>query len=292
MKNISTFSIVGRDPDTGEIGVAVQSKFLAVGNAVPWAKAGCGAIATQALANLDYGQVGIILLEKGYTAQETLKTLLAMDEKREDRQIGIVDRDGNSAAFTGKNCFNWAGHINGKNYSCQGNILVSEDTLKVLADTFLNAKGSLARRLANALDKAQDAGGDRRGRQSAALLVVKDKGSYGGYNDRYIDLRVDDDPDPIKKLIHLLDLHELYFNKTRPEEMIRIDEAMALKMQDALKKLGYYSGTIDGNYNEVTRKAYENFCGVENFEERICEGTYVDKNVLSFLMKKASNGIK
>lgn len=289
MKNISTFSIVGRDPETGEIGVAVQSKFLAVGNAVPWAKAGCGAIATQALANLDYGQVGIMLLEKGYSAQEALNALMTLDEKREDRQIGIVDRDGNSAAFTGKNCFNWAGHINGNNFSCQGNILVSEDTVKALADTFVNTKGSLARRLVDALDKAQDAGGDRRGRQSAALLVVKDKGSYGGYNDRYIDLRVDDDPDPIKKLIHLLELHELYFNKTKLEEMIKINEATAAQIQSALKKLGYYDNLIDGNYNETTRKAYENFCGVENFEERICEGSFVDKNVLKFLLKKANS---
>lgn len=288
MKNIATFSIVGRDPDTGELGVAVQSKFLAVGNAVPWAKAGCGAIATQALANLDYGEIGIKLLEKGYSAQQALDALLSLDDDREERQVGIVDRNGESAAFTGKNCFNWAGHINGTNFSCQGNILVGEDTVKALADTFINTEGSLSRRLVNALDKAQDAGGDRRGRQSAALLVVKDRGSYGGYNDRYIDLRVDDDPDPIKKLMHLLDLHELYFNKTSPDEMVKIDNELAADMQRALKKLGYYTGSIDGSYNEVTRKAYEGFCGVENFEERICEGSFADKNVLDFLFGKAN----
>lgn len=287
MKNISTFSIVARDPETGELGIAVQSKFLAVGAVVPWAKAGVGAIATQALANLHYGELGIKLLEKGYSAQETLNALLALDDNREDRQIGIVDSKGNSAAFTGKNCFDWAGHITGPNFTCQGNILVSEATVKALADTFQNTKGTFARRLVTALDKAQEAGGDKRGRQSAALLIVKEKGSYGGYNDRYIDLRVDDDPEPIKKLSHLLYLHELYFNKTSSADMIEVKEDVAKEIQNALKKLGYFKGEINGKFDEITKKAYFDFCGIENFEERICEGNFVDKNVLDFLIKKA-----
>lgn len=287
MKNISTFSIVARDPETGELGIAVQSKFLAVGAVVPWAKAGVGAIATQALANLHYGELGIKLLEKGYSAQETLNALLALDDNREDRQIGIVDSKGNSAAFTGKNCFDWAGHITGPNFACQGNILVSEATVKALADTFQNTKGTFARRLVTALDKAQEAGGDKRGRQSAALLIVKEKGSYGGYNDRYIDLRVDDDPEPIKKLSHLLYLHELYFNKTSSADMIEVKEDVAKEIQNALKKLGYFKGEINGKFDEITKKAYFDFCGIENFEERICEGNFVDKNVLDFLIKKA-----
>lgn len=140
-----------------------------------------------------------------------------------------------------------------------------------------------------ALEAAQNAGGDRRGRQSAALLVVKENGSYGGYNDRYIDLRVDDDPDPIKKLIHLLDLHELYFNKTKPEEMIKVNKNVARQIQEDLKKLGFYKGDINGIYDEETRNAYRDFCGVENFEERICEGNVVDCNVIDFLSKKAYN---
>lgn len=290
MKTISTFSIVGRDPVTGELGIAVQSKFLAVGAAVPWAKAGAGAIATQALANLDYGEVGLKLLEKGYTAKETLDALLALDDKREDRQIGIVDIMGNSAAFTGKNCFNWAGHKNGVNFSCQGNILVSEETVKVMAETFENGEGTLARRLLNALDKAQDAGGDRRGRQSAALLIVKENGSYGGYNDRYVDLRVDDDPDPIKKLIYLLDLHELYFGKTKYEEKIAVDYNVGCRIQSALKKLGYYEGDIDGRFEGQIRNAFDAFCGIENFEERMLEGNFIDKKVLEFLVDKSGIG--
>lgn len=286
MRRISTFSIVARDPQTGELGVAVQSKFLAVGSAVGWAKAGAGAIATQALANLDFGEIGIKLLEKGYSAQQVLDALLALDPDREDRQVGIVDTKGNAAAFTGKRCFDWAGHIVGENFSCQGNILVSEDTVKALAETFVNTKGTLARRLVAALAAAQNAGGDRRGRQSASLLIVKEKGSYGGYNDRYIDLRVDDDPDPIAKLSHLLDLHELYFSKTKPEEMLKVDEKLAAEIQESLKKLGYYKGEITGKYDEYTKEAYKDFCGWENFEERICEGDVVDINVLNYLRKK------
>ncbi len=287
MRLISTFSIVGRDPDTGELGIAVQSKFLAVGAAVSYAKAGVGAIATQALANLDYGEVGLKLLEKGYTVEQTLKALQALDENTEDRQVGIVDANGNSISYTGKNCYDWAGGIFGRNFACQGNILVSKDTVSALSETFHNTEGSLARRLVASLDAAQNAGGDKRGRQSASLLVVKEKGSYGGYNDRYIDLRVDDDEEPIKKLSHLLDLHELYFNKTAKEEMIELTKDTITKIQDALKKLGYYNLDINGVNNAQTKAAYKDFCGIENFEERICEGNFVDAKVIEFLYNKA-----
>lgn len=289
MKNISTFSIVAVDPEKGELGIAVQSKFLAVGAAVPWAKAGAGAIATQALANLDYGEIGLKLLKKGYSAQETLDALLALDDKRDERQVGIVDIKGTSAAFTGKKCFNWAGHVTGKNFSCQGNILVSEDTVKQMAETFEKTEGTLARRLVEALDKAQEAGGDKRGRQSAALLVVKNGGSYGGFNDRYIDLRVDDDPEPIKKLQYLLGLHELYFDRTKPEEKIAVSYDTAKEIQEALKKLGYYKGDIDGSFEGYAKNAYDEFCSIENFEERMLEGNFVDRNVLEFLIRKSHN---
>ncbi|MFZ5352261.1 MAG: DUF1028 domain-containing protein [Bacillota bacterium] len=289
MKCIATFSIVGRDEKTGELGIAVQSKFLAVGALVPWAKAGVGAIATQALANLSYGKHGLELLEKGYTAEEALQELLAGDEGREDRQIGIVDSKGNSAAHTGKNCFEYAGHINGRNFSCQGNILVSEDTVKALAEAFENTEGSLAGRLLAALSKAQDAGGDKRGRQSAALLIVKENGSYGGYTDKYIDLRVDDHPEPIRELSRLLELHNLYFNKTLPEELLEVDKSIAQKIQQALDKLGYYKHEHNGVFDVYTRKAFMDFCGVENFEERICEGNYVDINVYRRLIEKAES---
>ncbi|WP_091545752.1 DUF1028 domain-containing protein [Alkaliphilus peptidifermentans] len=287
MKNISTFSIVARDPHTGELGVAVQSKFLAAAAVVSWAKAGAGAIATQAMANLDYGELGLKLLEKGYTAQQTLDALLSLDDGREDRQVGIVDADGNSVAYTGGSCFDWAGHITGDNFSCQGNILVSEATVKAMAEAFNNTKGNLATRLVEALDKAQEAGGDKRGRQSAGLLIVKENGSYGGYNDKYIDLRVDDDPEPIKKLRHLLYLHELYFNKPTKEDIIEVTVEVGKRIQDALKRLEYYNGDINGLFDQLTQNAYFAFCGVENFEERLCEGSYIDKNVLNILIEKS-----
>jgi uncharacterized Ntn-hydrolase superfamily protein len=287
MKPIGTFSIVARDPNTGELGIAVQSKFLAVGMVVPWAKASAGAIATQAAANLDYGEVGLKLLEKGYNAQQTLEVLLAWDEGREERQVGIVDTQGNAVSFTGKNCFEWAGGLTGDNFACQGNILVSEATVRELKNTFLATEGTLAQRLVKALDAAQHAGGDKRGRQSAALLVVKEKGSYGGYNDRYIDLRVDDHPDPIVELARLLVLHEMYFHKTTPEEMVAVDQPLALKIQEALAAQGYYTGALNGTFDTETRKAYEAFCGVENFEERLCPGNVVDSRVLEFLFQHA-----
>lgn len=286
MRNISTFSIAARDPKTGELGIAVQSKFLAVGAVVPWAKAGVGAIATQAAANLDYGELGLKLLKKGYSPQAVLDALLALDDGREDRQVGIVDAKGNSVTYTGKNCFPWAGGIAGQDFACQGNILVSEATVDALKETFLKTEGPLAKRLVAALDAAQDAGGDRRGRQSAALLVVKEKGSYGGYNDRYIDLRVDDHPDPIKELIRLLDLYNMYFSKTTEEERMKVTPETVLRVQEALRNLGYYDGPVSGAFDEKTKNAYKNFCEFENFEERLCEGDFVDKRVIEFLLNK------
>ena len=283
MKTISTFSIVARDPSTGELGIAVQSKFLAVGAMVPWAKAGIGAVATQAAANLHFGELGLELLARGYSARETLDALLALDEGREERQLGIVDANGNSAAFTGSRCHSWAGHINGENFSCQGNILVSSATVEALADTFQNSEGPLADRLVLCLDRAQDAGSDRRGRQSAALLVVQEGASYGGYNDVKIDLRVDDHPDPIKELRRLLDLHELYFGETL--ERVAADAETTMAVQRRLSELGYYSGGITGEYDEASRRAYADWCGVENYEERICEGSFFDRAILDILLR-------
>lgn len=286
MQPISTFSIVARDPITGELGVAVQSKFLAVGSAVGWAKAGAGAIATQAMANLDFGELGLIILNKGYTASQTMEALKALDPQIEDRQFGIVDHQGNAVTFTGKHCFDYAGGIAEENLACQGNILVSQKTVQALADTFKSTQGSLARRLISALDVAQSAGGDRRGRQSAALLVVKEGGSYGGFNDKYIDLRVDDDPEPIKQLEHLLSLHEMYFNKPLPGDIIEVDSELAKRIQTTLKKLNYYTGEINGIYDEKTVASYHAFCGWENYEERIIDAKHVDKMVIDVLFAK------
>ena len=210
-KIVNTFSIVGYDPETEELGIAVQSKFLAVGAVVPWAKAKVGAVATQALANLDYGEKGLKLLEEGFSPKEVIEKLRKEDENDQSRQVGIVAADGNSVSFTGSDCYDWAGGITGQNFACQGNILVGEETVKAMASKFKKTEGELAERLVLALEAGQKAGGDKRGRQSAALLVVKENGSYGGYNDRYIDLRVDDHETPIQKLKSVLKTSYLYF---------------------------------------------------------------------------------
>jgi uncharacterized Ntn-hydrolase superfamily protein len=199
-----TFSIVAFDPKTGDLGVAVASRVLAVGAVVPYAQAGVGAIATQAFANTTYGPKGLALLRKGLTPEQVLKRLLAEDKDREHRQVGIVDAKGRAIAFTGKKCLPWAGHLVGKGYAVQGNILAGEQVVKAMAQAFESTKGELAERLMAALEAGESAGGDARGKQSAALLVVRKGGGYGGFDDRYIDLRVDDHPEPVKELRRLL----------------------------------------------------------------------------------------
>jgi uncharacterized Ntn-hydrolase superfamily protein len=199
-----TFSIVAFDPKTGDLGVAVASRVLAVGAVVPYAQAGVGAIATQAFANTTYGPKGLALLRKGLTPEQVLKRLLTEDKDREHRQVGIVDAKGRAIAFTGKKCLPWAGHLVGKGYAVQGNILAGEQVVKAMAQAFENTKGELAERLMAALEAGESAGGDARGKQSAALLVVRKGGGYGGFDDRYIDLRVDDHPEPVKELRRLL----------------------------------------------------------------------------------------
>lgn len=210
LENIATFSIAGYDSATGEIGVAVASKFLAVGSVVPWVRAGVGAIATQAHANTTYGPDGLALLKKGLGAQAVLDSLIAMDEGRDERQAGIVDAGGGSATYTGKGCMAWAGGRAGENYACQGNILVDENTVNAMARTFEETTGPLATRLLRALRAGEDAGGDSRGKQSAAIYIAKEGGGYQGLNDRYIDLRVDDHENPITELQRLLSIQLAY----------------------------------------------------------------------------------
>ena len=205
---VATFSIVGFDPETKEWGIAVQSKFLAVGSVVPWAQANVGAIATQSYANTRFGPEGLKLLAEGKSAQEVMDMLIAGDEERHLRQVGIVDREGKAAAFTGDGCHAWAGGITGPYYAAQGNILVSEETVQAMAQTFEGTQGDLSYRLLEALDAGQSAGGDSRGQQSAALFVVQDQAGYRGYNDVKVDLRVDDHPQPITELKRLFELHK------------------------------------------------------------------------------------
>lgn len=208
---VSTFSIVARDPGTGELGVAVASRFFAVGNVVPWAKAGVGAIATQSFANTSFGWRGLELLEKGATPDEALQILLRDDDDPDRRQVGIVSAKGASATYTGKGCIAWAGGRNGPDYAIQGNILASEAVVTEMEKTFLQTKGTLAERLYAALVAGDAAGGDARGRQSAAMLVVKEGAGYGGFTDRAIDIRVDDHPDPFKELGRLLNYAQMNY---------------------------------------------------------------------------------
>lgn len=283
----STFSIVGYDPQAREWGVAVQSKFLCVGAMVPWARAGAGAVATQAYCNTSFGPEGLALMERGTSARETLDQLIAGDEGRVRRQVGLVDAAGRAATFTGEECSAWAGGLTGAHYAVQGNILVSGATVEALARTFETARGELADRLVAALAAGQAAGGDRRGQQSAAVLVVREGGGYGGYNDRYLDLRVDDDPAPIERLQVLVDLHHLYFKPPAPGEMVPIEGELAREVQRILQWAGYYDGPITGTYDIATRKALTELIGTENFEERFDEaGGQISSQVMDILRQK------
>lgn len=216
---VNTFSIVGYDPKTQEWGIAVQSKFIAVGAVVPWAKAGVGAIATQSYANTTFGPKGLELLAQGKLAQEVLELLIAEDPGQAKRQVGIVDAKGNAASFTGDECLDWAGGITGGNFAAQGNILVSEETVDAMAETFQSTKGPLAHRLLQALEAGQAAGGDSRGKQSAAILLVQEKAGYGGFNDVKVDLRVDDHEKPITELKRIFKVHQEIFAKRAQEDV-------------------------------------------------------------------------
>ena len=285
MMQPSTFSIVAYDPAAKEWGVATQSKFLAVGSAVPWAQAGAGAVATQSYANTSFGPKGLALMASGLSAQETLDRLLAEDEGREHRQVGLVDAQGQVATFTGKECLAWAGGLAGKGYAVQGNILVGEATLTAMAQAFETARGELADCLVAALAAGQKAGGDRRGQQSAALIVVREKGGYAGFNDRYIDLRVDDHPRPIKRLMEILALHHLYFKRPDPATLIPIDKKVARELQRIARQSGHYAGRLTGQYDKATRKAVQALVGMENLEERWQPNARIDPVVLEFLQK-------
>lgn len=281
-----TFSIVARDTRTGELGIAVQSKFLAVGAVVPWAKAGVGAIATQSFANTSYGPRGLELLASGLSAEEALAQLLSDDAEQASRQVGIVSPQGKPASFTGEDCFPWAGGVVGEDYACQGNILVGEETVQAMARTFEQTGGALCDRLVAALAAGQRAGGDSRGQESAALLVVREGGGYGGFNDRFIDLRVDDSPQPIEELQRILQLHKLYFFPPNPQDILPIDAHIARELQQLLTITGDYQGSIDGTYDAVTREALRKFMGRENLEERWFEDARIDATVLNFMRER------
>jgi len=278
---VATFSIAAFDPETDSLGVAVQSKFLAVGAVVPWARAGVGAVATQAMANFNYGPRGLQLMAEGRTAEETVEALTSADEDRDHRQLGVVDARGRAATYTGSGCFDWAGGVTGEHYAAQGNILVGRETVEAMAKTYEETGGEFAARLLAALGAGQEAGGDSRGRQSAALLVVREGGGYGGDNDRVIDLRVDDHPGPIEELARLRDLHALYFGETGPEDVIAVDGDARKEVVDALLRTGYIRER-DAD-DEALLDALSAFIRTENFEEREQARGHVDRAVLEFM---------
>lgn len=288
MPTVATFSIVAHDPTNGDLGVAVQSKFLAVGSVVPWARAGVGAVATQAAANIRFGPDGLALLADGLGAAATLERLLAADPEREQRQVALVDADGTAVAHTGAECMAWAGHHVGPGFAVQGNILAGERVISAMAEAFERTSGELAERLVAALSAGQAAGGDRRGRQSAALYVARAGGSYGGNHDRYIDLRVDDHPEPIGELSRLLRLHRFYLTRPDPSALVPLTPALTSELQNILAALGYYGGPADGRFEAVTRSALETFGGIENLEMRLVglDQGLIDPLVVDFLRRK------
>ncbi len=210
-RSTSTFSIVGFDPAAKDLGVAVQSRYFSVGPVVPWAEAGVGAVATQSFVNVSYGPKGLELLKQGLSVEEVIDKLTKPDEEREMRQLGVIDANSHAAAYTGKKCMEWAGSHVGENYSAQGNILASEEVVQEMGRRFESTKGDLAEKLVAALEGGEAAGGDRRGRQSAAIVVVRKGKGRGDFGDRFIDLRVEDHNDPIAELKRLLKLQRVYY---------------------------------------------------------------------------------
>jgi len=276
-----TFSIVARSTDGLAFGVAVASKFLAVGAAVPAAAAGVGAIATQAYANLAYRPEGMAQLREGRSASLTLETLVAADDNRETRQVGIVDVAGAAATFTGSECNPWAGGVSGEGYAIQGNILTGPEVVAAMEDAWqaTPAEDPLARRLLAVLAAGDTAGGDRRGRQSAAMLVVTPEGGYGGGSDVLVDLRVDDHATPVDELARLLDLHDLYFGKPDPDTLLDLSGELAIEVRRRLADLGHVDDDLDA--------ALAGWAGIENYEERLVPGR-IDPLVLAKLREAAA----
>jgi uncharacterized Ntn-hydrolase superfamily protein len=274
-----TYSIAACDLEAVQWGVATQSKFLAVGSVVPWADPHVGAVATQAYANPRYGPEGLALLRKGLSAEEVVARLTSADEGRDHRQLGIVDREGRGASFTGAECLDWAGGRTGAGYAAQGNILVSQATVDAMADTFEQTAGTpLAERLLDCLDAAQAAGGDSRGQQSAALLVVEKDGGYANLSDVVFDLRVDDHERPLEELRRLYRMHQAIFGETPREEWLPVDEALAAELRERLARLGY-EGELEASFLR--------WAGEENLEERVDGIEAVDPVVLEELRSRS-----
>jgi len=294
-KRAHTYSIVAYDSATGDLGVAVQSKFPNVGGIVPWAQAGIGAIATQSLGNTDYGEQGLELLARGATAPEAMRIVMRGDPRPSQRQVGMVDARGNAASWTGDSCFDWAGGrvggpvvggkgqvIVGRTYAAQANIMVSDQTAKNLAAAFERSTGSLA---------DQAGGGDKRGMESAALLVVRADAGYLGGNDRYIDIRVYDDTNPIRELERLYQLHQLYFFTSRPEDLIPITPDVVRRLEPILlreprNQPGKWLAAPQGVANRTFLEALANFMYWENYDVRVRMDGKIDRVALDDILKR------
>ncbi len=313
-----TYSIVARDAATGDLGVAVQSRFLSVGSVVPWARAGIGAIATQSYANVAYGPGGLDLLAGGADAATAVATLTKADALRSQRQLGIVDARGRSANHTGRSCFAWAGGRTGPDYAAQGNILAGAAVVDGLADTFERGGLAFPELLVACLEAAEAAGGDRRGSESAALLVVRDGGGYGGGNDRWIDLRVDDHLDPVGELGRLLSLTRLYMERPAASDLVAVDAALAAELRDHLDRLGWGPASgrtgvpvfapmwpdeaepgedrpavgeprpLPDGWDAAWQERLLAWMSVENLEERASAAGWIDPRVLAYLRMAAT----
>ncbi len=307
LKRAHTYSIVAYDSVTGDLGIAVQSKFPNVGGLVPWARAGVGAVATQALSNTDYGEKGLELLARGATAPEAMRIIMRGDPQPSQRQVGMVDAHGNAASWTGDSTFDWAGGrtggggvggkgqmITGHGYAAQANIMVSDATVRNMAETFEHARGSLADRLIAALVAGQAGGGDRRGMQSAALLVVRARGGYLGGTDRYIDIRVYDAPDPIKELQRLYALHKLYFFTSDSADLIPITPALqkeleAILLTEPANQPQKWLAAPQPSLNQTFLTALANFMYWENYDVRVRMDGKIDRVALDDIRKNRRN---
>lgn len=285
MKPVSTFSIVALDAATGDLGVATASKFLAVGGVVPYAEAGLGAVATQSYANTTFGPRTLMALRGGISLELIHQAFAESDAQHDERQYGLVDFRGRALTFTGDACHGWAGGRTGEGYAAQGNLLTGPEVVDALCETFERTEGPLSERLLAALAEADAAGGDRRGRQSAALLVVREGGGYGGFSDRYLDLRVDDHPAPVGELGRLLGLHRLYFERPSEGDVLSIDADITERLHNVLVRAGYLEAAVD-SWDAASDAALKELAGVENLEERLLEPGKVDRVVLGYLEGK------